>query len=396
MKELSANCIIERRGCHSAKWELAKKYSEDIIPMSVADMDIPSPRELIEYLGKLNKKGIYGYTIFPNNYKKIIQKYFLRHYGSYIDEESIVFCPRIIQAVSIYIREFTCINDNISILSPSYKPLVNAISLNKRNAILCDLIYKNNQYYINFDLLEDCFKKSKVFIFISPHNPTGTVWSKNDLEKIAMLAEKYGVFIISDDIHADFNFSNNKHIFISSISEYVENNSIICTSPSKTFNIPGLEISNLLIKNTCIRNKFKHHLEALGFHNPNYFSASALIITYSNCDEWRKELLEYIRENRSLVKDFFEKEIPELEVVNSQGTYLVWINYKKLNLNEDKLKYWLINLSKIEMSWGSDFLRGGEYFFRMNIAMPRIVLISCLRKIKEGLILLLEESHYGK
>ena len=233
-----------------------------------------------------------------------------------------------------------------------------------------------------------------MFILISPHNPTGLVFTIQDLNRIASLAKKHNVFIISDDIHADFDFSGEKHHIISSVSNYVKENSIICTSPSKTFNLAGLEISNLIIHNQTIRHKFNRFLQQLGFHNPNYFAIPAIKTAYQNCDLWLHELQKYIFKNKRLVKCFFAEHIPELEVVNTTGTYLLWVNYSRLGIDEQRLKYWLLHLSRIEMSWGSDFGEEGNTFFRMNIAVPAPCLIACLDRMKQGFILLKKEGLY--
>lgn len=181
------------------------------------------------------------------------------------------FCPRIIQTISIYIREFTKITDRIGTFTPSYSNILNIILHNQRTLEFCELDYQNGNYSINFEELEKCFQKINAFILISPHNPTGIVWSIKELQRIAELAEKYKVFIISDDIHADFNFSGKKHVVISTLNKYVESHSMICTSPTKTFNIPGLEISNIIIANKEVREKFKQCMLELGLHNQNFF-----------------------------------------------------------------------------------------------------------------------------
>ncbi|WP_018650691.1 MalY/PatB family protein [Actinobacillus capsulatus] len=392
MAENIFDAFINRENTNSAKWENVRQFGENIIPMSVADMDLPAPKKMIEYLAHQNRLGIYGYTVLPEDYYDIVRKYIFRHYHYKIDNESILFCPRIVQAISIYIKEFTSPNDSICVLTPSYMPIIDAITLNKRKLRSCELVYHNGNYSIDFDALEKCFKVAKVFILVSPHNPTGMVWSYKVLKQIAELAQKYKVFIISDDVHADFDFSNNNHIIISTLNKYVEEHSIICTSPAKTFNIPGLEISNLIIFNKSVREKFKECMQALGMHNPNFFSVLAINIVYQDCDEWIDELKDYIYQNKLLVKDFFHKNIPQLEIVNGEGTYLIWINYSRLHINEKKLKHWFLDLSHIEVSWGSCFGSKELPFFRMNIAMPRPLLRECLRKIKDGLSLLLQEE----
>ncbi|WP_439259003.1 MalY/PatB family protein [Lonepinella sp. BR2930] len=387
--------IINRLDSNSAKWDSVNILSsKNVIPMSTADMDISSPTEIIYKLDEFNRKGIYGYTIVPNGYYEIVKDFLFRHYNYTCSIDDIIFCPRIIQAISIYIKEFTNINDNICILTPSYSPIYNAVILNGRNVIDCKLIYKNKSYYIDFTLLEECFKKSKVFILISPHNPTGTVWSLDELNKICFLAEKYNVFIISDDVHADFDFTINKHYIISAINEFVHQNSMICTSPAKTFNIPGLEIANLIIHNKIVRDKFLHSMKSLGIHNPNYFSIPALITAYTKCDIWIDELKSYISQNKEYTINFFEQEIPQLEITKGEGTYLMWINYEKLLINEEELKHWFIDLAGIEASWGSDFDHEKIKFFRLNIAMPRKLLEDSLRKLKNGFVMLQQEETF--
>lgn len=392
MKPLYFDSFIDRKMSYSAKWDLRSRgVNHDVIPLSVADMDLPTSVEIINSIQKANY-GIYGYTNIPPHYTKIVSDYFLRNYKTKIDENHIIFCPRIIQAISIFIQNFTQTNDIICVLTPSYKPIINAINLNKRKLQECSLNYNKGVYSINFEELERCFKISKVFILISPHNPTGIVWSIDELQKIAKLAEKYNVFIISDDIHADFDFSGNTHIFIQEINHYVKYNSITCTSPTKTFNIPGLEISNLIIPNKGIRDKFKSCLDSLGIHNPNYFSIPTVITAYTKCDNYIKQLKEYINHNKNLTHHFIEHNIPNLTTIKTNGTYLIWVDYKKLGINEEMLKKYLLHSANIEVGWGTDFTKDGNYFFRINVALPRFMLIKCLENMKIALTLLKTEG----
>lgn len=376
---------INRLDNYSAKWKSGSSTVPNFISMSVADMDLPAPERLIKQLECFNRKGIYGYTVLPENYFDVVRNYLERHYSYKVKNDEIVFCPRIIQAISIYLREFTQIGEKICVFTPSYSPIINAITLNNRQFLPCPLVYKNNHYAIDFSLLESCFKQAKFFILISPHNPTGRVWTKFELQKIAQLAEQYSVFIISDDVHADFTFSETSHQIIAGINNYVKNHSIICTSPAKTFNIPGLEIANIIIHNKKIREKFHRTLQQLGIHNPNYFSIPAIMIAYQYCDNWIIQLKHYIVANKRLVQRFFTEEIPQLVVTPSEGTYLLWINYQKLLSSEDQLKEKLIKLAQIEMAWGSDFGIEGMGFFRMNIAMPRFLLQQALIQIKNAI-----------
>lgn len=372
--------IISRYGTYSAKWDETTLHNDlNITPLSVADMDLPTAPEIIDAITKANN-GIYGYTILGSQYQQTVANWLTRHHNFFVNPEDIVHCPRVIQGISIFLNQFTKEGDNIGIFTPSYAPIMNCISLNKRCIVPCELIYQNYQYQINTEKLESCFQKIKVFILISPHNPTGIVWNKEQLKLICQLAEKYQVFIISDEVHADFVFDT-QHLVIAKLSSYVAEHSMICTSLAKTFNIPGLEISNLVIKNEQIRTKFQQTLIRFGFHNPNYFSIPAFYTAYTQCDQWLLELKQYIAKNKQIVADYFSQYLPQLKIIKTQGTYLMWINYADLALTPAEFKQVILQQANIELSWGEDFGQEGKYFFRLNVALPQKSLLDCLNRI---------------
>lgn len=379
MHEYNFDEIIPRHDTYSAKWN---NLNRDIISLSVADMDFATPDFMTEALTQSVQKKIFGYTLLSDNWNEITSNWFKRHYNWHVACEHIVFCPRIIQAVSLYIQNYTHVGDKITILSPTYSPVSHSVLVNKRELSESHLIYSNNRYMIDFEDLENKFKQSVCFILLSPHNPTGTVWSKQDLVKIAQLAEKHQVFIISDDAHADFNFSQQSHCPISSVSQFVEQNSFICTSPAKTFNMAGLTVANIVIANEKHRNKFKHCLIASGIHNPNYFSVPAFIAAYTQGDAWLTEVKKYLQQNKKWVIKKCQIYFPEWHITDSQGTYMLWINYQKMNITESQLKHWFINLANVEMSFGHDFGHAGAGFFRINIATP----LSLLKETFDRLI----------
>lgn len=233
MYQNNFNKLISRQNTYSAKW---CNSNANVIPLSVADMDIPAPDFIINALTEFNLKGIYGYTDLSHDWNNVAVNWFKTQYQWVVEPESIVFCPRIIQAVSLYIQNFTRVGDKVTTLSPAYHPISNAVCVNQRELLESPLMYRDGYYEINFDDLESKFKQSVCFILLSPHNPTGTVWQKSELLKIAELAQKYQVFIISDDVHADFVFDGATYHPISSVNSYVKQHSFICTSPAKTFN----------------------------------------------------------------------------------------------------------------------------------------------------------------
>lgn len=378
MKKYDFEKIISRHATYSAKWS---NNNQAVIPLSVADMDIAVPDFMMQSLSEFVQKGIYGYTILSQDWNTVTANWLNRHYHWSIDPQHIVFCPRVIQAVSLYIQNYTQCGDNITILSPAYHPISQAVIANQRVLLESPLIYSNQQYHIDFDDLEQKFSQSVCFILLSPHNPTGTVWSKNDLLKITELAEKYNVFIISDDVHADFIFGEQQHNVISTLSPFVEQNSFICMSPSKTFNIAGLEVANIVIANEQHRQKFKDCLLAAGIHNPNYFSVPAYLSAYTQGDDWLSALKTYLAENRQWVIKTCQQHFPQWRVTQSNGTYMLWINYQQMNINEQQLKHWFYDLADIEMSWGTDFGVAGDGFFRINIAVPRTILHEAFERL---------------
>lgn len=220
MNQNNFNKLISRQNTYSAKW---CNSNANVIPLSVADMDISAPDFIINKLSQFNLTGIYGYTDLSSDWNNVAVNWFKSQYAWHVTPESVVFCPRIIQAVSLYIQNFTQIGDKVTTLSPAYHPISNTVCVNHRHLLESPLIYHNGYYEIDFDDLEDKFKQSVCFILLSPHNPTGTVWQQADLLKIAKLAEKYKVFIISDDVHADFVFDNAIYRPISTLSSYVDN-----------------------------------------------------------------------------------------------------------------------------------------------------------------------------
>lgn len=378
MQKYNFEEMIPRHGTNSAKW---CNRNQSIIPLSVADMDIALPDIIITSLSESVQNGIYGYTLLSDNWYDVTANWFMRHYQWYVNPEHIVFCPRVIQAVSLYIQNYTHIGDKITILSPAYSPISQAVVVNQRHLLESELIYHDQQYTIDFADLEHKFSQSVCFILLSPHNPTGTVWSKNDLIKIAKLAEKYQVFIISDDVHADFIFNDQHHQSISTISSFVEQNSFICTSPAKTFNIAGLEVSNIVIANDKHRQKFKHCLIAAGIHNPGYFSVPAFLAAYQRGDEWLNALKIYLQSNRNWVIQTCKRHFPQWHITQSDGTYMLWVDYREMNISESQLKHWFIELAGIEMSWGSSFGQSGKGFFRINIATPKTRLDEAFKRL---------------
>ena len=362
---------IDRRGTNSAKWEEAVEavHSEEVIPLSVAEMDFEVPDQIKTKLKTATAHGIYGYTNVSESYEYIVQQWMKNSYGWDIKQDWVVFCPRIIQAVSLVIQNFTAEQDKILIQTPLYGPLRQAIEMNGRKVIENPLVLKGNHYELDVtDLEKQLASGVKMMILCSPHNPTGKVYTEDELQTIANLCKRYNVLLVSDEVHADFTF-NGVHVSAGSIPE-IREQVIVCTSPAKTFNLPGLEAANIIVPSESIRERFKECLVKNGFLNPNYFAVPALEAAYTLCDDWLREVKAYIQKNRQFAENYFAEHFPFLNIIPSEGTFLMWIDGTGSGLSEAALERWFFEEAKVAVSMGSSFGEAGEGFIRMNIATP--------------------------
>lgn len=375
--------VVSRIGTNSAKWDgLVESMGKDMISLSVADMDLKAPPAVVEKLESFAKHGIYGYTDAFASYYQAVQGWLERSYHWQVPLEWIVFCPRIIQAVSLVIQQFTNEGDAILIHTPVYQPVAKAVSLNHRVLVESPLKLVAGHYEIDFEDMELRMQQGvKIVLLITPHNPVGRVWTRAELERIAALCIKYNALIVSDDIHADFIHEGHEHTVIAKLSEEIAQRSIICTSPGKTFNLASLEISNIIIPNETIRERFKQALQQAGIHNPTFFAVPALEVSYTACDDWLEELRKYLRGNMAYAKAFIQEQMPELTVIEPEGTYLLWIDCRAVDQAESGLKRWIEQTARVSVSFGCSFGPEGEGFIRINIAAPRSVLKEALTRM---------------
>ncbi|AJS59078.1 MalY/PatB family protein [Paenibacillus sp. IHBB 10380] len=375
--------VINRFGTNCAKWDgLVTEYGQEVIPLSVADMDFRAPQALVDETIRIAQHGIFGYTELYPPYYEAVQGWMKRAYAWDIPQEWIVFSPRIVQAFSIILQKFTEIGDRVLIHTPAYQPIAKAVSENDRKLVESPLIYRNGRYEIDFEDMELHMKQGiKVLLLCSPHNPTGRVWNISELARLADLCNLYDVLLVSDDVHADFIRPGHEHTVITKLSEQVAQRSIICTSPSKTFNLASLEIANIIIPNEDLRAKFKKGLVEAGIHNPTFFAVPICETAYTVCDGWLEEVKSYIEGNIHFVKQFFAEHFPEFHIVESEGTYLLWIDCTSFDKNDEKLKRWLLDDSKVSVSFGTTFGQQGEGFIRLNVATSRVTLEEALQRM---------------
>ena len=378
--------IVSRRYTNCAKWdEIIDEYGiEDLIPLTVADMDYRIAPEIVNAVIDAANHGIYGYTNVSEKYIELSKIWAKNNYGFCPENEWIVYCPRIIQAISLIIQNYTEKNDKILVFTPLYDPIQNAVRINDRELVECPLILDSGHYEIDFEDFEKKIKGGvKVFISVSPHNPVGRVWSEEEIRKTVEICKRYGVLIISDETHADFIWKNK---FISYASYYdIYDNIIIGLSTSKNFNIAGLEASNIIIKNENSRKSFKHLLKQAGIHNPSYFCIPAVTAAYEYGKEWLELAKEKIKENIDFAKEFFETKMKGFKVVDIEGTYLLWVDYRSTGISEEMLKDLMLYKAHIAFSLGSGFGEDGRGFFRVNVALPKAKLEEALLRFKNNI-----------
>ena len=378
--------IVSRKNTNCAKWdEIIDEYGiEDLIPLTVADMDYRVAPEIINAVIEAANHGIYGYTNVSERYIELSKIWAERNYNFSLQKEWIVYCPRIIQALSLIIQNYTEKNDKIMVCTPLYDPIQNAVIINDRELVECPLVLEDGHYEIDFADFEAKIKSGvKIFIAVSPHNPVGRVWKEEEIKKTIDICKDNNVLIISDETHADFIWEGK---FVSYGSFYdAYDNMIIGLSTSKNFNIAGLEASNIIIKDEAFRMFFNKLLKQAGIHNPSYFCIPAVIAAYEYGEEWLLMVKDKIRENIKLIKIFFEKDMKGFSVIEPEGTYLVWIDYRATGILENELKDIMIHKAHVAFSMGGSFGIEGKGFFRINAALPKKLLEEALLRFKSNL-----------
>ena len=387
------NRIIDRKDSFSLKWskEALQKFfgknDEDLLPLWVADMDFECPKPVVDAIKKEAEGGIYGYNWHNTpKYLDAVTGWMDRRHQWKVDPKWIVYSPGIVPAINMMVQTFSNIGDKVIVQPPVYYPFFSAITENGRKLSLNQLHYENQNYTFDYEDFEEKAKDplTKIFILCSPHNPVGRVWNKKELKKIGDICLEHDILIISDEIHHDLILPENIHTCLATMSEEFEQKSIICTAPSKTFNLAGLQVSNIIIPNEKLRQSFINtivHKNGIGI--PNSFGIVAMIAAYNKGEEWLEQVLKYIDSNFHLLQEFVKNELPNVKYVEPEGTYLAWLDFNSLGLNDEKLKNLILNEAKIALDGGKLFGSGGEGFQRINVACPKSILEEMLQRIRK-------------
>ncbi|SFJ75539.1 MalY/PatB family protein [Thermoflavimicrobium dichotomicum] len=388
MLQYDFNQLIDRYHTASEKWDGVEEVfgESDLLPLWVADMDFRSPVPVIEAIKQRAEHGIFGYTLRPESYyEAIIQWTQKRHHWS-IQREWICFSPGIVPALSFIVQHFSKPGDKVLIQPPVYAPFAQVVTRHGRELVTNPLQYTYGRYQMDFaDLQQKLDHGVRLLILCSPHNPVGRVWTKEELTRLGEMCLERNVLVVSDEIHCDLVYKGYTHTPFGAISEDFAQNTIICTSPSKTFNLAGLHTSNIIIPNPRLRQIFKKAIEDHYLQFTNTFGVLATESAYRYGESWLDQCLEYVSKNLEFLIQYLEKHIPEIQVVKPEGTYLVWLDCRNLGMDAKTLHQLLLKQAKVALSEGSTFGQEGEGFVRINIACPRSILREGLQRIETAI-----------
>jgi len=378
--------IINREHTASVKFDLRKEVfgKEDILPMWVADMDFETPDFVIDTLKKRLEHPILGYSYRPDSYYQSIINWVKRRHQWIIKKEWISFSPGIVPAINMAIMAYTEPGDQIIVQPPVYHPFFSAIKNNHRIQVDNPLTLQNGRYFIDFNDLKAKLKDAKMILLSNPHNPGGSVWSKEELQTLGELCVENDVLIMADEIHSDLVFKPAQYVPMASLSPEIANQTVTFIAPSKTFNMAGLATSSVVISNNILKEKFDQILDTIHIGMGNIFGAVASEAAYTHGDEWLDELLEYLSKNMDYVEQFITEYIPEIKVIRPEGTYLMWLDCSDLNLNNKDLKDFMIQDAGLGFNDGRMFGAGGDQFMRMNVACPIQTIKIALRKLEQA------------
>ena len=377
--------VVNRKNTNAIKYDLAKKRGkpEDAVSLWIADMDFPTAPCIQKAVAEKAAHGIWGYSRPDNRYYDALKKWYKERHNFEVQNEWVVNTPGVCFALSTAVKAFTNEGESVLIQKPVYYPFFNIINSLQRKVVNSSLILKNNHYEIDFDDFERKIVQEnvKMFILCSPHNPGGRVWTKQELQKISEICLAHNVLVVSDEIHSDITFGSNVHTVYGSLSEQALKNSIICTAPSKSFNLAGLQFSNIFIADEKLRKAFSEELEKTGYDEPSVFGIVAATAAYSEGADWFDSVKSYIWENILFAKNYIEENASQIKVLVPEGTYLLWLDFSKTGLSDSEINDRILNKAKVWLDSGSMFGKEGEKFQRINCATPRIILEDALKRI---------------
>lgn len=388
-RNLDFNRVINRKGTDCLKYDFAieRGLPEDVLPLWVADMDFKTSSYIEDALIERSKEAIFGYSEVKDEYFDAVSGWMKKHHNWDVKKEWLVKTPGVVFAIAMAIRAFTKENDGVLIQQPVYYPFAATIKDNNRKVVSNDLKQdENGYYYIDFEDFEQKIVDNsiKLFVLCSPHNPVGRVWTREELTKIGDICLKHNVFVVSDEIHNDFAIGRQHTVFPTIKEEYILN-SMVCTSPSKTFNLASMMISNIFIPDPDRRAAILKEMISVGIDQLSILGLVAAKAAYQHGEEWYEAMIKYVSDNIEFAREYVKEKLPGVKMAEHQGTYLIWLDFRDLGLEVNELDDIIINKAKLWLDSGKIFGSTGEGFQRINVACPRSVLEEALERIRKAL-----------
>lgn len=374
--------MTDRRGVGSLKWDVPERE----LPMWVADMDFETAPEIIEALRKRVEHGIFGYSVVTEDWYEAYQNWWSRRHHLEMEKEWLIFCTGVVPAISSTVRKLTTVGENVLVQTPVYNIFFNSIRNNGRNILESPLVYDGREYSIDFADLEEKLAnpQTTLMLLCNPHNPVGKIWDRETLARIGELCARHHVLVLSDEIHCDLTDPGYEYIPFASVSEVCRDNSITCLAPTKTFNIAGLQTAAVMVPDPVIRHKLNRGLNTDEVAEPNAFAVGAAVAAFRKGEAWLEELRVYLSENKSYVRDFIEYNLPDIQVVPSQATYLLWLDCSGIVEDAEDLVSFIRKDSGLYLTEGKEYGACGKAFIRLNPACPRGRLEEGMRRLEES------------
>ena len=389
-RNLDFDRIIDRKNTRCLKYDFAVKRGmpEDVLPLWVADMDFETSSYIEDALTERVKEGIFGYSDVQTPYFEIIRDWMIRHHDWEPQEKWLIKTPGVVFALAMAVKAYTDPGDKVLLQQPVYYPFSEVITDNGREVVSNDLVLtEEGTYKIDFADFEQKIIANgiKLFLLCSPHNPVGRVWTREELETIGDICVKHGVTVVSDEIHNDFIWEGTHTVFAGIKKEFADI-SVTCTSPSKTFNLASMLISNIFIPDQILRRKFRKEMDRAGISQLSVLGLVATEAAYAHGDEWYAAMKNYVRDNIAFARAYVEENLPGVRMIDTQGTYLIWLDFRQTGLTVEQLDHKIIYEAGLWLDSGKIFGKTGEGFERINVACPRVVLQEALDRIR-GILL---------
>lgn len=376
--------VIDRKGTNANKIELCKEIfgTSDLMPLWIADMDFRTPEFILDAIRQRLTHPILGYTVISDTFYEDLISWVSSHHGWHIQREWIGFLAGIVPGLAHAVNAFTQPGDEVIVQPPVYPPFLHVPEKNGRKVICNPLKEVQGKFQMDFDDLEQKItEKTKMLILCNPHNPGGRVWGTEILQKLAHICATHNILVVSDEIHADMALPGYKHVPFAMVSQEAAQNSITYMAPSKTFNMPGLVSSSFIIPNKELKQRFAEYLDNSELNVANLLSLAATHVAYTQGNEWRMQMLDYVQANINYAVDFLKQELPQVKVMLPEASFLLWLNFSELGYTSEQLQHKMVCEAKVGLNQGTTFGQGGEQHLRLNVACARSILTEALTRI---------------